>query len=157
VGDGASASPLAVAIRGQLADVGIDAVIERVSTAARTKVMKGDFDLTMQSINLDFPDPSIVFNFVYNSAMIGGANFPRYRNRELDNLIARADRTLDPAERASLYRQAQAIVFEQVPTAVLFQLDWSRAQREDIEGVNYNFGQPGFYNFESMRRTAHRP
>jgi peptide/nickel transport system substrate-binding protein len=157
VGDGASASPLAVAIRSQLADIGIDAVIERVSTAARTKVMKGDFDLTMQSINLDFPDPSIVFNFVYNSAMIGGASFPRYRNADLDRLIARADRTLDPDERASLYRQAQAIVFEQVPTAVLFQLDWTRAQRSDIEGVNYNFGQPAFYNFESMRRTAHRP
>ena len=154
VGDGASTSPLSVAIRSQLAEVGIDAVIERISTAARTKVMKGDFDLTLQSINLDFPDPSIVFNFVYNSAMIGGGNFARYRNPEMDQLIGRADRELDPEQRISLYRRAQEIAVEQVPTIVLYQLDWSRAQRSDLAGINYNFAQPTFYNFESMRRSA---
>ena len=154
VGDGSSASPVAVAIRNQLQEVGLDVRIERVSTAARTKVMKGDFDLTMQSINLDFPDPSIVFNFVYNSAMIGGANFPRYRNAVLDGLIGKADRTLDATERAALYRQAQHIVMQDLPTLPLFQLDWQRAQRSDLQGVRYNFAQPTFYNFESMRRAG---
>lgn len=152
VGDGGAVAPVAVALRGQLADVGLDARIERISAAARTKIMKGDFDLTLQSINLDLPDPSIVFNFVYNSAMIGSANFARYRNAELDKLIAAADRTLDPPQRAELYRQAQRIVVDQVPTAVLYQLDWQRAQRADLEGIRYNYAQPMFYNFESMRR-----
>ena len=153
VGDGASTAPVAVAIRGQLQAVGLDAAIERVSTAARSKIMKGDFDLTLQAINLDFPDPSIVFNFVYNSAMIGGANFPRYRNPEVDKLIGQADRTLDVAQRAALYQQAQRIVEAEVPTAVLYQLDWQRAARSDIAGIAYNFSQPTFYNFESMRRV----
>jgi peptide/nickel transport system substrate-binding protein len=156
VGDGNSPSPVAVAIQHQLQAVGFDVVIERISTAARTKIMKGDFDITMQSINLDFPDPSIVFNFVYNSAMIGGANFPRYRNAEVDKLIARADRSLDLDQRAELYQQAQRIVVEQMPTAVLYQLDWQRAQRADLRGVNYNFAQPSFYNFESMSRHGVR-
>jgi peptide/nickel transport system substrate-binding protein len=154
VGDGNSPSPVAVAIQHQLRAIGFDVVIERISTAARTKIMKGDFDITMQSINLDFPDPSIVFNFVYNSAMIGGANFPRYRNPEVDQLIARADRSLDLEQRAALYRQAQRIVVEQMPTAVLYQLDWQRAQRADVQGVQYNFAQPSFYNFESMSRVT---
>jgi ABC-type transport system substrate-binding protein len=154
VGDGAGTSPLAVAIRTQLQAVGLQARIERISMAARTKVMRGDFDLTMQSINLDFPDPSIVFNFVYNSAMIGGANFPRYRNPALDKLIATADRTLDGEVRAQLYRQAQGIVMQDLPTVPLFQLDWIRAARSDLAGVRYNFAQPTFYNFESMTREA---
>lgn len=152
VGEGGAVAPVAVALRGQLEAVGLDARIERISAAARTKIMKGDFDLTLQSINLDLPDPSIVFNFVYNSAMIGSANFARYRNAELDRLIAAADRNLDPAQRAELYRQAQRIVVDQVPTVVLYQLDWQRAQRADLDGIRYNYAQPMFYNFESMSR-----
>ncbi|MFN9279777.1 MAG: hypothetical protein ACK6DW_08570, partial [Betaproteobacteria bacterium] len=122
----------------------------------RTKIMKGDFDITTQSINLDFPDPSIIFNFVYNSAMIGGANFPRYRNPSVDKLIGQADRTLDREARAALYQQAQRIVLDEMPTVVLFQLGWQRAIGRDIQGVNYNFSQPTFYNFESMRRAGGR-
>lgn len=156
VGDGSGASPLALAISSQLEAVGLKAVIERISTAARTKIMKGDFDITTQSINLDFPDPSIVFNFVYNSAMIGGANFPRYRNASVDKLIGQADRTIDREARAALYQQAQRIVLDEMPTVVLFQLDWQRAIGSDIQGVNYNFSQPTFYNFESMRRAGAR-
>ncbi len=154
VGDGSGTAPVALALREQLQAIGLDVRIERVSTAARTKVMKGDFDLTMQAINLDFPDPSIVFNFVYNSAMIGGANFPRYRNREVDRLIGRADTTLEPQARAALYQQAQRIVMDELPTVPLFQLDWQRAQRVELSGVRYNFAQPTFYNFDSMRRTG---
>jgi len=156
VGDGSGASPLALAISSQLEAVGLKVEIERISTAARTKIMKGDFDITTQSINLDFPDPSIVFNFVYNSAMIGGANFPRYRNASVDKLIGQADRTLDREARAALYQQAQRIVLDEMPTVVLFQLDWQRAIGSDIQGVNYNFSQPTFYNFESMRRAGAR-
>ena len=156
VGDSNGASPLALAIKDQLDAVGLNVVIERISTAARSKIMKGDFDITTQSINLDFPDPSIVFNFVYNSAMIGGANFPRYRNVTVDRLIGVADRTPDSAVRADLYRQAQHIVLDEMPSVVLFQLDWQRAIGSDITGVNYNFSQPTFYNFESMRRTSLR-
>ncbi|MBC7938368.1 MAG: hypothetical protein H7Z19_01170, partial [Chitinophagaceae bacterium] len=156
VGDGSGASPLALAISSQLEAVGFKVVIERISAAARTKIMKGDFDITTQSINLDFPDPSIIFNFVYNSAMIGGANFPRYRNATVDGLISQADRTLDPVERVALYQRAQRIVIDEVPTVVLFQLDWQRAARSDIVGVNYNFSQPTFYNFDSMGRIESR-
>ncbi|MBL0151037.1 MAG: hypothetical protein IPP87_21175, partial [Ideonella sp.] len=156
VGDGSGVSPLALAISAQLEAVGLKVVIERISTAARTKIMKGDFDITTQSINLDFPDPSIVFNFVYNSATIGGANFPRYRNASVDKLIGQADRTLDREARAALYQQAQRIVLDEMPTIVLFQLDWQRAIGSDIQGVNYNFSQPTFYNFESMRRVGVR-
>jgi peptide/nickel transport system substrate-binding protein len=156
VGDGSGASPLALAISAQLEAVGLKVVIERISTAARTKIMKGDFDITTQSLNLDFPDPSIVFNFVYNSAMIGGANFPRYRNASVDKLIEQADRTIDREARAALYQQAQRIVLDEMPTVVLFQLGWQRAIGRDIQGVNYNFSQPTFYNFESMRRAGGR-
>jgi hypothetical protein len=35
-------------------------------------------------------------------------------------------------------------------------LDWQRAQRADLRGVNYNFAQPSFYNFESMSRHGVR-
>ena len=148
--------PLAIAISSQLEAIGLKVVIERISAAARTKIMKGDYDISTQSINLDFPDPTIVFNFVYNSAMIGGANFPRYRNAVVDKLISQADRCMEPAERVTLYQQAQRIVMDELPAVVLFQLDWQRAARSDIAGVNYNFSQPTFYNFDTMRRGGAR-
>lgn len=158
VGDNATGSaPTASAVLNQLVAIGLEVDVERISTAARTKIMKGDYDLTLQSINLDFPDPSIVFNFVYNSAMIGAANLSRYRNAAVDKLITRADQTLDSTERHRLYQEAQRIVVGDSPNAVLFQLDWPRAARSDISGINYNYAQPGFYNFATMRRDGKVP
>ena len=155
VGDSSSGTPaMAAAIQSQLNEIGFDVVIERISTAARSRIMKGEFDLTTQAINLDFPDPSIVFNFVYNSAMIGGANFPRYRNAVIDAMIQKADQELDPDARDKQYREAQQIVVDDMPTTVLFQLDWQLAMRRDLAGINYNFSQPMFYNFDTMRRDA---
>lgn len=116
--------------------------------------MKGDFDLTLRTINLDFPDPSIVFNFVFDSEMIGGANFARYRNREVDQLIGRADRSLDSAERTALYQQAQRRVMADLPTVPLFQYDWQRVERRELQGIRYNFAQPTFFNSASMTREG---
>ncbi|MFN9503148.1 MAG: hypothetical protein ACK57J_01105, partial [Rubrivivax sp.] len=71
-------------------------------------------------------------------------------------LIGQAGCTIDREARAALYQQAQRIVFDEMPPVVLFQLGWQRAIGSDIQGVNYNFSQPTFYNFESMRRAGAR-
>jgi peptide/nickel transport system substrate-binding protein len=99
---------------------------------------------------------SQVFNFVYNSAMIGGAQFPRYRNASVDKLIGQAGCTIDREARAALYQQAQRIVFDEMPPVVLFQLGWQRDIGSDIEGVNDNFSQPTSCTFERRRRVGPR-
>jgi peptide/nickel transport system substrate-binding protein len=108
----------------------------------------------LQTISLDFPDPWIVFNFVYNSAMIGAANMPRYANEQVDALLAQADGILDEDARVELYQKAQRLVMADMPTVPLFQVRRTVAVRSDARGLDYNFSQPFFYNFQSMRREA---
>jgi peptide/nickel transport system substrate-binding protein len=52
-----------------------------------------------------------------------------YFNEEVTDLVLRARTSLDPEERAQLYAEAQAIIYEEVPWLFLF-------QQFDIYGVN---------------------
>ena len=154
VGDGNTPSALAIALRNNLTDLGFAVAIEQVAAASRVRILKGDYDVTLQTISLDFPDPWIVFNFVYNSAMIGAANMPRYANEQVDALLAQADGILDEDARVELYQKAQRLVMADMPTVPLFQIRRTVAVRSDARGLDYNFSQPFFYNFQSMRREA---
>jgi len=49
----------------------------------------------------------------------GGLNWGRYRNDRVDELLERGRTTLDRSERASIYREAAAIISAEVPYYVL--------------------------------------
>jgi ABC-type transport system substrate-binding protein len=153
VADNASPSATALAIQSYLRAVDLDVEIRQINAAARSKILAGDFDLTMQSVTLDFPDPWIMMNFAYGARAIGATNMSRYSNPEMEAVIAKADE-LDGEERAALYRRAQNIVHADLPTIPLFQDEWSFAVRSDIGGINYNFSQPMYFNFKDMKRQS---
>ena len=152
VGDGGGPSATQLALREALGSIGFDVSIKQISGSARSQIFKGDFDATTQSISLDFPDPWIVFNFVYNAAMIGAANMSRYRNPKLDELVGKADAAEGEA-RADLYKQAQRIVYEELPTVPLFQTSWTIAARKSLGDIPYNFSTPMMLAANRLRRT----
>ena len=127
--------------------------IRQVSAGSRQQIFTGDYEMTMQEISLDFPDPWILFTFVYDSRMIGSiGNVSRYRYMELDALLRRADGAA-PEARAELYRQAQRIVLRDTPNVPLWQSGWMLAHRSDVRGLEYNFSIPFIYNAEDMWRV----
>jgi peptide/nickel transport system substrate-binding protein len=90
--------------------VGIKAVIVPVPnfTTLLEKVKAGDYNL----VAFDTPglDPAIL-----NTRYLGssGDNWTGYSSGDLDNLLVRATRTTDEAERREAYAQIQAIIMQQ--------------------------------------------
>jgi peptide/nickel transport system substrate-binding protein len=152
VGDGGGPSATQIAIRESLQAAGFDVAIKQIASSARAQIFAGDFDITTQSISIDFPDPWIVFTFVYASQMIGAGNMSRYSNPALDALLARADR-LDGEARIELYREAQAIVLADLPAVPLLQTAYGFAHASTIAPIDYNFSTPMMLPVERMLRT----
>lgn len=152
VGDGGGPSATQLALREAMVSVGFDVSIKQIAASARSQIFKGDFDATTQSISLDFPDPWIVFNFVYSTAMIGAANMSRYRSTAVDKLLSQAD-AADGDVRADLYKQAQRIVYDELPTIPLFQTSWTIAARRSLGEVPYNFSTPMMIAADRLKRT----
>jgi len=153
VGDGGGPSATQLAIRESLQAIGLDVAIKQIALSARSQIFKGDFDMTTQSISVDFPDPWIVFTFVYSSQMIGSGNMSRYANPNLDAVLARAD-ALDGEARLALYKQAQRIVVADLPAIPLLQTSWGYAQSRDIAQLDYNFSTPMMLPIAGMRRST---
>jgi peptide/nickel transport system substrate-binding protein len=153
VSDRTTPSPLLLGILAQLENVGLRVSIRQVSAGSRQEIFSGEFEITLQQISLDFPDPWILFTFVYDSRMIGSiGNVSRYRSAELDALLRRADGVTGEA-RAALYREAQRIVLRDTPNVPLWQSGWILAHRADLRGLDYNFSIPYIYNAEDMWRV----
>lgn len=74
--------------------------------------------------NADYPEPSTFFGPILTTAAIAdedSQNHSFFSNRELDDLIAQARKSTDPAARDELYRRAEALVSEQAPWAVAYE------------------------------------
>jgi peptide/nickel transport system substrate-binding protein len=145
----------ALAIQSQLADVGLSIRLEVLDSSAFSKVRRGDFDLALSSWYADFPDPWPILKFSYNSANVGeGLNLSRYANPAVDALLNAAEVTLDQDARIALYRRAQTLIVADQPMVPLFALHGLLAVREEVDGLDYNFWQPGLYNVAALTRRA---
>ena len=85
---------------------------------------------------------------VFFGAFVNQPTKNNYENPELSELVLRARTSLDPAERADLYAQAQRIVYDDVPWITLFQqvdiygvrsdIDWQPRADQKIEVFSIN-------------------
>ena len=73
----------------------------------------GDFDMVRAGWIGDYNDPQN-FLFLYESDNLG-FNYPRWVNKEYDELMARAETTLDLKERGNILRQAEEIFLKELP------------------------------------------
>jgi peptide/nickel transport system substrate-binding protein/oligopeptide transport system substrate-binding protein len=113
---------LAESIQGYLAAAGIRAkLVQREAAAAREAARNGQTDMLVKDWFADYPDAE---NFLYpllHSANKGvGGNISFYANPDFDRIVAQSRRELNEARRAALYRQADAIAFDDAPMLFLF-------------------------------------
>ena len=110
-------------IRENLKQIGLDAVVEPLErTVLLQKVFKDhDFDMALLSY-FSSGDPAIGYNRLYvsNPTDAVNANGSGYANPKVDNLLQQAATVTDRAGRASIYKEIQTILSEDMPAVVLY-------------------------------------
>jgi len=113
-------------IKDNLAQVGIGVTVEMSDrTSFIEKVMRQwDFDLANQLFTTG-PDPAISVRPRYHSEQIKKIPFVNsmgYSNPELDNIFDTESGEIDREKRAGMWRDAQTILFEDMPALPLFEI-----------------------------------
>lgn len=116
---------LAEYVKQQMAQIGVDIVIESTDMGAfAQRVSNWDYEMTFNRL-LQFGDPALGVARSYVSSNIRQgimfSNTMGYSNPRVDELFAEAQQTIDEDERAQLYQEVQAILVDEVPVAWLFE------------------------------------
>ncbi|MDK4743008.1 ABC transporter substrate-binding protein [Rhizobium sp. CNPSo 3464] len=105
---------IAQIIQANLAEVGIDVEIEALESAAYWALGNNDaskdLELSLIKYNGKF-DPGFQTQW-FTSAQVGQWNWQRWKNAEFDALHEKGGVTIDPAERAKIYIEAQKLLDE---------------------------------------------
>ncbi len=114
---------LAEYMKQQLAELGVSLTIESTDMGAfAQRVANWDYDLTFNRL-LQFGDPALGVARSYISSNIQKgvmfSNTMGYSNPRVDQLFTLAQQTIDENERTRLYKEVQAILFEDVPVGWL--------------------------------------
>lgn len=109
-------SQMAEMVQADLAKIGIKARIVKYEWAEYLKRAKaGESDIGMFGWNGDNGDPDNFLASLLSCAAVGGSNYGQWCNKEFDDLINKAKRTSNQAERTKLYEQAQVVFHREAP------------------------------------------
>lgn len=108
---------IATILQAQLAEIGVTAEIKVAEWSSHlTSCYNGEIDMYVFGWSCACPDPSIIFNSVFNSQMLGqGGNCSRIVDERIDELLAIGNTSMDDAERGAAYKELQQRVFDLVP------------------------------------------
>jgi len=126
----------AAVIQQNLSQVGIALEVRSSEFATlMADVIRGSVQLyTLQFVGVTDPD---MLRRAFHSSQVPPAGFNRghYRNPDVDRLIDQASRSIDEAERQSLYAQVQRRVAEDAPYMSLWAKTNVAVAQRDIEGI----------------------
>ncbi|HUG84422.1 MAG TPA: ABC transporter substrate-binding protein, partial [Euzebya sp.] len=120
-------------LRAQLAEVGADVTLVPLEPPvfAERVFTERNFDTNVISY-CNGTDPEIGVRRMYTSANIGPVPFSNaaaYSEEEMDALFDEAQQTIDPDERAEVYRSIQEIAVRDMPYVWLVETEATRAHR----------------------------
>ncbi|MDI6823036.1 MAG: ABC transporter substrate-binding protein [Bacillota bacterium] len=136
---------LAELVQAQLKEAGIATEITSYEFSTLLDYLqKGDYDLTMFGYTWIGGDAGDILNMLLNSAQAGkGLNISHYKNPAMDDLLARARRTLDQQERFEILRDIQKLFLEDAVWVTLVYPESAVAIHSRFQGVRVHqvFGQ----------------
>jgi peptide/nickel transport system substrate-binding protein len=137
--EGGALQSAAEIMREHLREVGIDLQLQPFDPAAwvDSAFIKWDFDLTLGSFGTG-PDPKIGVSRLYkteNIQRIPSSNLMGYSNPKVDELLTRADSDLNQDNRARFYKEAQAIMVDELPAIWLWEKVYPIAVRDGLVGL----------------------
>jgi peptide/nickel transport system substrate-binding protein len=142
---------IATIIQSQLAQAGIRTTVRSYDWGTFFGDVKaGRFQLYgLTWVGIKTPD---IFRYIFHSESLppGGANRGRYHSARADQLIERAEGLADPDLQASLYRELQLLLLQELPYIPLWYEDQVFACREGISG--YRLAADG--NYDGLLQVA---
>jgi ABC-type transport system substrate-binding protein len=133
--DNPSYQQTAELIKDQLKEAGIDVTIQLLQNPALIAALKaGEHQIAYYVTPAIGPDPD---SWVYPYFSTQGAlnSYTHYNNPDVDSLLERARRTLDPAARKPLYQQAQRLVLTDAAVCVVADTTIAALSRANVHNV----------------------
>jgi ABC-type transport system substrate-binding protein len=134
-----SITPASQLLQQDLAKIGLRIELKMVSYSAFLALQERPDGpaMSMGSWEIDYPDPSSLFEPLFTTAAItpeSSYNYAFYSNHRLDDLVASARREQDPARRAVLYGEANRLVCDEAPWAFTFGLHYTDVRQPYVRG-----------------------
>ena len=98
------------------------------------ELKQGKHDIALVGWITDNGDPDNFLFTLFHSSAIPDQNHARYRSKEFDDLVVRAQKEPDQAKRSVLYAQAQEVMRKDTPVVPLAYLPNIAATRANVEG-----------------------
>lgn len=145
ISDNTLRNSMALAIQEQLAQIGINVTINKVSTDEHTAYQFGDildsnglrdYDMIMAGWEADYPDPSGNLTPLFQGG--NSSNSAAYANDQVDALIDQQMQSNNPTERNDLMFQALDIITQDNPYIFLYYPVKNIAMNKDYTGVMWN-------------------
>jgi len=135
---------VATFVQANLADIGITATIEQTEFPAyRALQTAGQFDAALDGRQPWYNDPDAHITIGYLSSLADTAmTFRMPEDKALDELIVKAQQTVDMDARKALYQQVQEEIVKRVPGAYLFSPKLIVFTRANVEGLVVNSAPP---------------
>jgi ABC-type transport system substrate-binding protein len=126
-------------IQQELAKIGLRLELRATSYPTYLAIThrRGKAAISPQAQTEDYPDPSDFLEPLFTKAAINDddtSNFSFYVNDALDRLLARARRTVDDAERARMYADAERIVCDEAPWAFEYSYRFFHVHQPYVRG-----------------------
>ena len=138
-------------VKAQLKQIGIDVVDAALPANVvfgPTGVPSGNYDLANFAW-VTLPDPA---GFVPTWSCGGLSNYLNYCNRKASKLLEASQTELDPAKRAALFQQADALMSNDVPSIPLYSRPNPLIYKSAVTGMKNNPSQIGFtWNVEDWK------
>lgn len=123
----------------QWAELGVDVEIQELDVGtAYENFSAGNYESFVQYITSDVIDDDELAAIQFDYWAVGGFHsfFTNYKSERASELVRAAAATLDPEERAALYRELQETVVEEAPTVALAFTPARNAVRDYVEGFS---------------------
>lgn len=127
----------ALALSQNLKQIGVDLKVTEVPTNAYyAKLLSHPSPLGPQIVawGVDYPDPADVLHFISDSksAVQNAFNLANFKSGEMDRLLARQERSVDPKVRAAAIKKALLIVARRAPYIPLWYSDVAMAVSDKL-------------------------
>jgi len=118
-----------------LREIGIAMTIRRLDwQALLSRLRSGDFEAALSGVEPGL-DPDSVYGMLHSSQIEGGQNYAAYRDDLVDRLLEEGRRTVDPGQRASIYRRIAERTRLHEPYSFLFYPVIKGALSRRVSGV----------------------
>jgi peptide/nickel transport system substrate-binding protein len=143
---------LSVAVQGFLTKVGVETSIQKMEMGAfLAQVRSGKYNAGIWTGGFtgDNGDPDQFLTALFGSESIPVGNTARYKNEEVDRILAQAQSISDHDKRVALYKQVQKLILEDAPWIFVNSVLQVRAARKEVKGFTLNPTQM-FFDMEKV-------